>query len=122
MGHSVRLAETHLLIRKGKAKPTLVQDSGHRLATDSAVTWHPAAIRRLEIAPAVATTNRASADKRIRASVRLEPALHRQLKDTAQSTGRTQQSILVEALDEYFARRTPQSQHRFETFRGQVPR
>lgn len=122
MGHSVRLTETQILTRKGRAKPMLVHDTGHRLTTDSAVAWHPAAIRRLEIAPAAATANRASVQKRVRASVRLEPELHRQLKSMAQTTGRTQQSILVDALDEYFARRTPQSQHYFETYRGQVPR
>ena len=123
MGHSARLiTEARILTRKGMAKPTLVHDTGQRLTTDSAVTWHPAAIRRLEIAPPGALVNQASAPKRIRASVRLEPELHRQLKTMAKNAGRTQQSILVEVLDEYFARRTPQPRHYFETFRSEVPR
>lgn len=122
MGHPAWLTETQVLTRKGRAKPTLVNDTEHRLTTDSAVTWHPAAIRRLKITPVSTRLNQPLAHKRVRASVRLEPELHRQLKSMAQSTGRTQQSILVEALDEYFARRTPQPSPYFETIKGQVPR
>ena len=122
MGHSAWLTTTQVLTRKGKAKPTLVHDTEHRLTTNSAVTWHPAAIRRLKLTPVSTTINQPPARKSVRASVRLEPELHRQLKSMAQNTGRTQQSILVEALDEYFARRTPEPNLYFETFKGQVPR
>ena len=46
--------------------------------------------------------------KRVRVSLRLDLDRHRKLKLVAMQTGRTLQSLLTQALDDYFQRHTPE--------------
>ena len=84
-----------LLSRKGAARPTEVQGAESRARAGNAIALHPAAMRRMELRQPA---------QRIRVSVRLQPETHRDLKTCGAITQRTQQSILVQALNEYLDR------------------
>jgi hypothetical protein len=101
-----------LITDKGEARPMLARGAMYRDSTHENVTWHPAAARRLALAmsraaakPAARATRGGSGDPdRVRASLRLKHELHERLKTLGSASGRTQQSILLQALEEYLER------------------
>lgn len=113
----IRRMGASLLTRKGLARPQLA--AGPRTRTGSSETpADPAAPLSLAAAAAGWAVPRARrpahasalrelvplASRRVRVSVRLEPDRHRNLKLLAERQARTQQSLLVQALDEFLAR------------------
>lgn len=113
MAHVATIQTGRLLTRKGMARPTSVQGNEHRPAATGAVAWHPAAMHRVQMDGDCGTTTRAARlassvarirVQRIRVSTRLHPSLHGKLKDFGAVTERSQQSIVVQALEEFFAR------------------
>ena len=95
MATLARLTTERLLSRKGAARPAEIQGADGRGRTDNAIALHPAAVRRLDLRQST---------KRVRVSVRLHPETHRELKNCGAITQRTQQSILVQALNEFLGR------------------
>jgi len=103
-----------LLTDKGAARPMLAHGAMYRDGTDENVTWHPAAARHLAlmmsgaVPKSFAQAARAASGitGRVRASLRMKRDLHERLRSHGSASGRTQQSILTEALEEYLERRT----------------
>lgn len=100
-----------LLTDKGAARPMLAHGAMYRDNIHENVAWHPAAARHLSLVMARAMAKpiaRAASAKpgRVRASLRLKRDLHERLRSHGSVSGRTQQSILTQALEEYLERRT----------------
>ena len=106
------------LSRKGKARP--MEPLGHSPEhypghspgreghAPGALTWHPLTMQRLHMTAPCGATPRAAElarsvarmrRQRVRISTRLEPELHYRLKTCAKSANRTQQSLVVEAIE-----------------------
>lgn len=91
-----------LIPRKGSAKPSAGRGASVRSVP---LTGAQAQARRLEkVAPA--------AKDSVRASLRLDSERHMRLKLIALHQGRTQQSVLLEALDEFLSRQDETDMHR----------
>ncbi len=106
-----------LLSDKGAARPMLTWGVAYRDGSYDNVTWHPAATRRLALQtssvpgaergakPAVRAAHSGPASLgRVRASLRLGRDLHERLKYQASVSRRTQQSVLLQALEDYLDR------------------
>jgi len=112
-----------LLSVKGAAKPMPANGPNMRTAPPDTLAWRPAAARRLSLvslapwikrhdggahpprAPAM-TPPTDTPNRRVRVSLRLDKDRHQRLKQACACDGRTQQSVLVEALDDFLARRS----------------
>ena len=134
MAHLARVSNTRPLSRKGLARPMQPEDHDGHAAVRGAVTWHPAAMQRRHMATPCGATGQATGHatalaqsvahmrpQRIRVSTRLDPDLHHRLKAHAEAAQRTQQSIVVKALEDYLADQA-ESPHRFGDRRTPAPR
>ena len=115
---SVALLKAGLLSRKGGARPMRTPGKESRDHGQGQITWLPSARDwpRLTPTPAGApqTNGRAGAGgpaKRVRVSLRVTRDLHGRLKGLSAATERTQQSILVQALNEYLERHEEHMEH-----------
>lgn len=105
-----------LLSRKGRARPMRTQGPGRRGSAQGRTIWHLASPACLMLTPAApgprrrARTARPRQD-RVRVSLRLERDLHGRLKSLSASAERTQQSILVQALNEYLEQQDERLEH-----------
>ena len=102
MANLARLSIGRPMSRKGMARPMQAQGSERRATAEGAVTWLPSAMRRLHTAAQGVARTPA---QRIRISTRLHPDLHHVLKTHAAAARRTQQSIVVQALEDYLVHR-----------------
>jgi hypothetical protein len=100
----VAFLRTGLLSRKGAAHPILVQGREYSRSTQGRIMWDTASPAHPRLTPppprACAKLTRLKQD-RVRVSLRLTPRMHGQLKALSANTERTQQSILVQALNEF---------------------
>lgn len=111
-----------LLTRKGQASPTLVGPS--RVAMPlPALPSSPTAplLRHKDVPPRQSTeaphgnvesdrfasVPRAAIDRRVHMSLRVDPGRHLRLRLEASRTGRSMQSLLIQALDEFLERDGP---------------
>lgn len=111
-----------LLTRKGQASPTLVGPS--RVAVPMPAlppSPVPPLLRVKEVPPKPPTeirfgnvdtgrfagAPRAAFDRRVHMSLRLDPGRHLRLRIEASRTGRSMQSLLLQALDEFLKRDGP---------------
>ncbi len=109
---NVAFFTTDLLSRKGRARPaTTVQERENRCSSRENLHWFPTVVAAPGLTPARRAANGQSArrkttagEPRIRASLRLRRDLHGQFKGYCTAAKRTQQSVLVQALDEYLVR------------------
>jgi hypothetical protein len=112
-----------LLTRKGRAQPTLIsppRSAGQMTSvpppspapplwrakeparSPSTVAWH-----ENSLADRYANAPRQDFDRRIHMSLRLDPGRHLRLRIEASRTGRSMQSLLLQALDEFLERDGP---------------
>ena len=130
MANLVRHLLERPLSRKGTARPMPVQGNDAASSVPDAVAWHPSAMQRLHMAAPCGATPRATAlassvarmhPQRVRISTRLDPDLHHELKACAAATRRTQQSLVVQALEEFLKQHGEPTQ-RFGDRRTPAPR
>ncbi len=103
----VAFLTTGLLSRKGTARPMLVQGREYSGSSQDRIQWNTASPAHLRLTPpprACAKPARPKQD-RVRVSLRLTKAMHGQLKVLGAITDRTQQSILVQALNDFLVDR-----------------
>ncbi len=123
---SVARLTSSLLSRKGSAQPAVPASHRIGLPLTSEATAQPAPQEPAASAPAkqvlLAKPNHWSTPdprhgtqpenqrgkKRVRVSLRLDLDRHRKLNLVAMQTGRTLQSLLTQALDDYFQRHAPE--------------
>src|SRR3972149_4418508 len=112
-----------LLTRKGRAQPTLISPprsagpmpaepppspapplwrAKESLRSPSAAAWH----EHIHM-DRYAEVPRHDVDRRIHMSLRLDPGRHLRLRIEASRTGRSMQSLLLQALDEFLERDGP---------------
>jgi hypothetical protein len=100
----VAFLATGLLSRKGTARPMLIQGREYGGSTRGRIMWDTASPAHLRLTPppprGCARLTRPKQD-RVRVSLRLTPEVHGRLKALSAITQRTQQSILVQALNEF---------------------
>jgi len=108
-----------LLTRKGQASPTLVGPSRTALPMPAPPLSPAAPLLRLkDLSPAevrhgnvesnrFANAPRAAVDRRVHMSLRVDPGRHLRLRLEASRTGRSMQSLLIQALDEFLERDGP---------------
>ena len=107
-----------LLTRKGQAQPTLISPPRSAAPiTPVSPSALPPLLRPKELPAAPATevwpgyneayrfaaVPRAAFDRRVHMSLRLDPGRHLRLRLEASRTGRSMQSLLLQALDEFLA-------------------
>ena len=118
------------LSRKGMARPMPIQGTDGSASLPGAVAWHPSAMQRLHMAAPCGATPHATAlarsvermrPQRVRISTRLDPDLHDRLMACAAARRRTQQSLVVQALEEFLDRHGEPTQ-RFGDRRTPAPR
>ncbi len=100
----VAFLTTGLLSRKGTARPMLVQGREYGGSAQGRIMWDttsPAHLRLTAPPPRGRTRLARPKQDRVRVSLRLTPGMHGQLKALSAITERTQQSILVQALNEF---------------------
>ncbi len=102
---SVAFLTTGLLSRKGTARPMLVQGQEYSGSAQGRIVWDTATPAHLRLTPPPRQLAKLSRPKpkRVRVSLRLTPDMHSQLKALSAIAERTQQSILVQALNEFLA-------------------
>lgn len=123
---SVARLTSSLLSRKGSAQPAVPAPHRIGLPPASEAPAQPAPQEPTAFAPAEpvlvakpaqwntpgmrhgAQPGRQTGKKRVRVSLRLDLDRHRKLKLVAMQTGRTLQSLLTHALDDYFKRHAPE--------------
>lgn len=99
---SVEFLTTGLLSRKGTARPMLVQGQKYSGSAQGRIFWNTATPAHLRLTPPPRQFSKLSRSKqRVRVSLRLTPDMHGQLKALSAITEWTQQSILVQALNEF---------------------
>ncbi len=115
---SVARLTSSLLSRKGSAQPAVPAPHriGHPLTSEA--TAQPAPAKQVLLAkpnqwstpdPRHGTQpENQRGKKRVRVSLRLDLDRHRKLNLVAMQTGRTLQSLLTQALDDYFQRHAPE--------------
>jgi len=110
-----------LLTRKGQASPTLVGPSRVAAPLPSLPPSPIPPLLRLKDLPPKQTTEghgniesdrfahapRAAVDRRVHMSLRVDPGRHLRLRLEASRTGRSMQSLLIQALDEFLERDGP---------------
>lgn len=130
MANLASVPDTRPLSRKGMAQPMQVEDDERRATVGGAIAWHPSAPQRTHVSEPRGATGHASAlahsvarmrPQRVRISTRLDPDLHHRLKSHAAAVRRTQQSVVVQALEDYLADEG-EIPHRFGDRRAPAPR
>ena len=93
-----------MLSRKGTARPMLVQGRDYNGYARHHTIWDTASPAHLHLTPPPPRARARFArlkKERVRVSLRLTPGMHGRFKAYAAITERTQQSILVQALNDF---------------------
>ena len=102
-----------ILSRKGMAQPMPATAPLVRASASAAIDWQMVANDRAPLDLSAARARRwgnrddrpdRQVEPRVRISLRLDQQRHAMFKSFCAFVGRTQQGVLVQALDEYFAR------------------
>ena len=106
-----------LLVRKGEARPTTLSAvPAQRI--DLATTGGAWSRARPRLARAGGGPPNGPAPRAVAMTLRLDGERHRRLRLFAVCTGRSMQSVLVDALDEYIARACADDDHGCACLRG----
>lgn len=122
-----------LLTRKGQAQPTLISPPRSAVPITSVPPSASLPLLRRKELPAppaaeawpgyneahrFAEVSRSAFDRRVHMSLRLDPGRHLRLRLEASRTGRSMQSLLLQALDEFLAGAGPGTRGRHSSHYG----